>query len=129
MRQLLFASPERFLQQYNYSHRRVVVNGNLFAVRYYMYSSHCVAVGQLYTGANQIVDCEDSPSGLGVRSSRLTVSPISAYDESDSSCTYTYVYLRIGCTHPNMKVGWAAMHDRRDHCPDCGFSARCDTSG
>jgi hypothetical protein len=42
---------------------------------------------------------------------------------------YDVRFYRLGCLHPNLKSEWVAMHDRRDICPDCGFSAAYDTSG
>jgi len=128
MRESLFATPE-CLQWINFHSQYIMPEGNLFGIQYYGYNSLCVAVGKLYTSNRDLVPCEEAPCGKGVKSDRGVVTPLSAYDESKSGFTYVYVYLRIGCTHPNLKVGWAAMHDRRDHCPDCGFGARYDTSG
>lgn len=51
---------------------------------------------------------------------------------ADNGSTHNGYYLRffrLGCTHPNRKSEWVRMHDRRDSCPDCGFTAAYDTSG
>jgi hypothetical protein len=42
---------------------------------------------------------------------------------------YDLKFYRLGCLHPNLKSDWVALHNRRDVCPDCGFTAQYDTSG
>jgi len=140
MRRLHYAGHET-LKHINFHQQRIVPRGDLFRVNYYMYWSYAVAVASLYT-ALHLVDCEESPIGKALLSEgdyfsdRGVLTPLSAYDVKPDGPSwrldqmgYAYVYLRVGCTHPNLKVWWEAMHDKRTECPDCGFGARYDTSG
>lgn len=50
-------------------------------------------------------------------------------DRNSKSNGYYLRFFRLGCTHPNRTSEWVQMHDRRDKCPDCDFTAQYDTSG
>lgn len=84
----------------------------LWAVTYYFFPEYALAVGVRYVN-------------LSDATKKMLGMPLT----TGGNYGNVLRFWRIGCQHKNMKTQWAAMHDRHDNCPDCGFHAQYDTSG
>ena len=87
---------------------------SLWSVHYYLFSDECVAVMEKVAHSHK-----DIPNPF----------PPNAAMAKHNGYLYIMYFYRIGCSHPNLQHTSPAMFDQRYHCPDCGYSARFDSSG